>query len=674
MEILKQRLQNLREILRQHEYQYHVLDQPTIPDAEYDRLIQELKELELSYPELITPDSPTQRVGSTPLPEFKQIPHSVPMLSLDNVFDKQEYLAFENRVHERLKYHEALTFCCELKLDGVAVSLLYEEGLLVQASTRGDGTTGEDITANIRTVRTIPLRLSGENIPQRLEVRGEVFMFHRGFERLNQQALLRGEKVFANPRNAAAGSLRQLDPRITAKRPLAFFCYGVGLVADGVLPTSHWQRLIQFKAWGLPVSEYTRLCTGSSEVLAFYHQIAQQRASLGFDIDGIVIKVDSLLLQEKLGFSSRAPRWATAFKFPAQEQMTVLKEVEFQVGRTGAITPVARLEPVVLAGVTVSNATLHNAAEINRLGLKMGDTVIVRRAGDVIPKIVAVVETLRPIDAVEIHFPISCPVCGSHIERTGKEAIARCTGGLFCIAQRKEALKHFVSRRAMDVDGLGEKLIEQLVDKEHVATPADLFRLDLTVLTTLDRMGTKSAQNLLSALNKAKQTTFARFLFALGIREVGETTAANLATYFGSLPALQHADIEELKKIPDVGKVVAKHVFNFMREKHNLHVIEALLSPEIGIYWPAPASDTTQKNQGFFTGKTVVLTGVLHVMSRDEAKIRLTDQGARVSGSVSSKTDLVIAGENAGSKLVKAKELGIEVMDEANMLAHLSST
>ncbi|MGL4861311.1 MAG: NAD-dependent DNA ligase LigA, partial [Enterobacteriaceae bacterium] len=465
---LNQQIQSLRTQLREYEYQYHVLDDPTVPDAEYDRLMAELRELEKSHPELITADSPTQRVGAAPLSEFRQIRHEVPMLSLDNVFDQESYEAFDKRIHERLHQEQPLTFCCEFKLDGLAVSLLYEQGELIQAATRGDGTTGEDITSNVRTIRAIPLRLRGENIPRRLEIRGEVFMSHTGFNRLNEEAQRKGEKVFANPRNAAAGSLRQLDPRITAKRPLSFFCYGVGQVEQGSLPDSHWQRLQLFKQWGLPVSDQVRLCRGSSEVLAFYQQTQEQRERLDFDIDGVVIKVDALELQEQLGFVARAPRWAVAFKFPAQEQMTVLKDVEFQVGRTGAITPVARLEPVQVAGVVVSNATLHNADEIARLGLRIGDSVIIRRAGDVIPQVTAVVEARRPADSREIHFPVSCPVCGSHIERIEGEAIARCSGGLFCPAQRKEALWHFVSRRALDVDGMGVKIIEQLVDREYV--------------------------------------------------------------------------------------------------------------------------------------------------------------------------------------------------------------
>ncbi|MBX9496163.1 NAD-dependent DNA ligase LigA [Yersinia enterocolitica] len=671
MESIIQQINQLRTSLRHHEHLYHVLDAPEIPDAEYDRLMQQLRELEAQHPELITNDSPTQRVGAAPLDAFEQVKHEVPMLSLDNVFDEESYLAFDKRVHDRLKRADPLTFCCELKLDGLAVSLLYEDGELVRAATRGDGTTGENITANVRTIRAIPLRLQGDKLPRRVEVRGEVFMPLAGFEQLNDEARRKGGKVFANPRNAAAGSLRQLDPRITAKRPLTFFCYGVGLLEGGELPRSHIQRLMQFKAWGLPVSERVKLCTGSEQVIAFYRQVEQDRGGLGFDIDGVVIKVDSLDLQEQLGFVARAPRWATAFKFPAQEQITQVREVEFQVGRTGAITPVARLEPVQVAGVIVSNATLHNADEIERLGLRIGDTVIVRRAGDVIPQVVGVVMDQRPQDAKEITFPEHCPVCGSDIERVEGEAVARCTGGLFCAAQRKEALKHFVSRRALDVDGMGDKIIEQLVEKQYVENPADLFTLTAGKLTGLDRMGPKSAQNLIVALEKAKQTTFARFLYALGIREVGEATAANLAAHFRNLENLRAADIEALKSVPDVGEVVARHVVNFLGEEHNQKVIEAL---EKVITWPEPQQIIAEEIDSPFAGKTVVLTGSLTILSRDEAKDRLAALGAKVSGSVSKKTDLVIAGEAAGSKLAKAQELGITVIDEAEMIRLLGES
>jgi DNA ligase (NAD+) len=667
MDSIEQQLNHLRTTLRHHEYLYHVQDNPEIPDAEYDRLMRELRKLEEAHPELITQDSPTQRVGAAPLSEFTQVRHEVPMLSLDNVFDEASYLAFNKRVQDRLKSSDALTFCCELKLDGLAVSLLYEDGVLVRAATRGDGTTGENITANVRTIRAIPLKLTGENIPRRVEVRGEVFLPQAGFEKINEEARRTGGKVFANPRNAAAGSLRQLDPRITAKRPLTFFCYGVGLLEGGELPASHMARLQQFKAWGLPVSDRIRLCSTPEEVLAFYHQVEADRPTLGFDIDGVVIKVDSLALQETLGFVARAPRWAVAFKFPAQEQMTTVRDVEFQVGRTGAITPVARLEPVQVAGVLVSNATLHNADEIERLGLRIGDRVVIRRAGDVIPQVVGVVESERPEDTQEIIFPTHCPVCGSDVERVEGEAVTRCTGGLICGAQRKEALKHFVSRRALDVDGMGDKIIDQLVEKEYVHTPADLFKLTAGKLTGLDRMGPKSAQNTVDALEKAKETTFARFLYALGIREVGEATAAGLAAHFGTLDALAAASIDDLQKVSDVGIVVATHTFNFFAEESNREVIRQLRE-EAGVRWPDPVVVKAEEIDSPFAGKTVVLTGSLSILSRDEAKDRLTALGAKVAGSVSKKTDLVIAGEAAGSKLVKAQELGIQVIDEAEMI------
>ncbi|MCS3431829.1 NAD-dependent DNA ligase LigA [Klebsiella sp. BIGb0407] len=671
MDSIEKQLTRLRATLRHHEYLYHVLDNPEIPDAEYDRLIRELRELESLHPELVTPDSPTQRVGAAPLSEFTQIRHEVPMLSLDNVFDETSYLAFNKRLQDRLKTTEAVTLCCELKLDGLAVSLLYEEGVLVRAATRGDGTTGENITANVRTIRAIPLKLRGENIPRRLEVRGEVFLPQAGFEKINEEARRTGGKIFANPRNAAAGSLRQLDPRVTAKRPLTFFCYGVGLLEGGTLPGSHYARLQQFKTWGLPVSSRTRLCHSPEEVLSFYQQVEAERPTLGFDIDGVVIKVDSLELQETLGFVARAPRWAVAFKFPAQEEMTWVRDVEFQVGRTGAITPVARLEPVQVAGVMVSNATLHNADEIDRLGLRIGDKVVIRRAGDVIPKVVGVVESARPENTQEIIFPTHCPVCGSDVERVEGEAIARCTGGLICGAQRKESLKHFVSRRALDVDGMGDKIIDQLVDKEYVHTPADLFELTPGKLTVLERMGPKSAQNVVNALQKAKETTFARFLYALGIREVGEATAAGLAAHFGTLDALIAADVDQLQTVPDVGIVVATHVFNFFAEESNREVIRQL-TEKAGVHWPAPVVVNAEEIDSPFAGKTVVLTGSLSLMARDEAKDRLAALGAKVAGSVSKKTDLVIAGEAAGSKLAKAQELGITVIDEAEMIRLLS--
>ena len=665
---LQQQIDKLRQDLRRYEYEYHVLDNPTIPDAEYDRLFHQLKALEAAHPELITADSPTQRVGAKPLSGFAQIRHEIPMLSLDNAFSDEEFYAFVKRIEDRLiRLPEPLTFCCEPKLDGLAVSILYVNGVLTQAATRGDGTTGEDITANIRTIRNIPLQLLMDNPPARLEVRGEVFMPHAGFERLNQQALEKGEKTFANPRNAAAGSLRQLDPKITSKRPLVLNAYGIG-IAEGVdLPNTHYDRLQWLKTIGIPVNPEIRLCNGTDEVLDFYRDIQNKRSSLGYDIDGTVLKINDIALQEKLGFISKAPRWAIAYKFPAQEELTRLNDVEFQVGRTGAITPVAKLEPVFVAGVTVSNATLHNGDEIERLDIAIGDTVVIRRAGDVIPQIIGVLHDRRPADARPIVFPETCPVCDSAIVRIEGEAVARCTGGLFCAAQRKEAIKHFVSRKAMDIDGVGGKLIEQLVDRELIHTPADLFKLDLTTLTRLDRMGAKSAENALASLEKAKNTTLARFIFALGIREVGEATALNLANHFKTLEALQNADLEALQQVPDVGEVVANRILAFWHEPHNVAVVNDLIAQ--GVHWDDV--EVKEVGENLFKGKTVVLTGTLTQMGRNEAKALLQDMGAKVSGSVSAKTDFVIAGDAAGSKLTKAQELGVTVLTEEEFLAQI---
>ena len=665
---LQQQIDKLRQDLRRYEYEYHVLDNPTIPDAEYDRLFHQLKALEAAHPELITADSPTQRVGAKPLSGFAQIRHEIPMLSLDNAFSDEDFYAFVKRIEDRLiRLPNPLTFCCEPKLDGLAVSILYVNGVLTQAATRGDGTTGEDITANIRTIRNIPLQLLMDNPPARLEVRGEVFMPHEGFERLNQQALEKGEKTFANPRNAAAGSLRQLDPKITSKRPLVLNAYGIG-IAEGVdLPNTHYDRLQWLKSIGIPVNPEIRLCNGTDEVLDFYRDIQNKRSALGYDIDGTVLKINDIALQEKLGFISKAPRWAIAYKFPAQEELTRLNDVEFQVGRTGAITPVAKLEPVFVAGVTVSNATLHNGDEIERLDIAIGDTVVIRRAGDVIPQIIGVLHDRRPADARPIVFPETCPVCDSAIVRIEGEAVARCTGGLFCAAQRKEALKHFVSRKAMDIDGVGGKLIEQLVDRELIHTPADLFKLDLTTLTRLERMGAKSAENALASLEKAKNTTLARFIFALGIREVGEATALNLANHFKTLEALQNADLEALQQVPDVGEVVANRILAFWHEPHNVAVVNDLIAQ--GVHWDDV--EVKEVGENLFKGKTVVLTGTLTQMGRNEAKALLQDMGAKVSGSVSAKTDFVIAGDAAGSKLTKAQELGVTVLTEEEFLAQI---
>ena len=666
---IQTQIDNLRKTLRQYEYEYHVLDNPTVPDSEYDRLFHQLKALELEHPEFLTSDSPTQRVGAKPLSGFSQIRHEIPMLSLDNAFSDEEFNAFVKRIEDRLiVLPKPLTFCCEPKLDGLAVSILYVNGVLTQAATRGDGTTGEDITANIRTIRNIPLQLLTDNPPARLEVRGEVFMPHAGFERLNEYALEHGEKTFANPRNAAAGSLRQLDPNITSKRPLVLNAYGIG-IAEGVeLPNTHYARLQWLKSIGIPVNPEIRLCNGTNEVLDFYRDIQNKRSSLGYDIDGTVLKINDIALQNELGFISKAPRWAIAYKFPAQEELTVLNDVEFQVGRTGAITPVAKLEPVFVAGVTVSNATLHNGDEIERLNIAIGDTVVIRRAGDVIPQIIGVLHERRPDNAKPIIFPTNCPVCDSQIIRIEGEAVARCTGGLFCAAQRKEALKHFVSRKAMDIDGIGGKLIEQLVDRELIHTPADLFKLDLTTLTRLERMGAKSAENALNSLEKAKSTTLARFIFALGIREVGEATALNLANYFKTLDALKDADLEQLQQVPDVGEVVANRIFVFWREAHNVAVVDDLIAQ--GVHWETV--EVKEASENFFKDKTVVLTGTLTQMGRNEAKSLLHQLGAKVSGSVSSKTDFVIAGDAAGSKLAKAQELNIRVLTEDEFLEQVN--
>ncbi|MCO6552601.1 MAG: NAD-dependent DNA ligase LigA [Gilliamella sp.] len=669
-DIAKQ-LTSLRNLIRHHEYCYYVLDTPEIPDAEYDKLIKQLQTLEQQNPDLITPDSPTQRVGGSPLAQFASIKHEMPMLSLDNVFDDVSFIAFNKRVKDRLHLSDAeqVEYCCELKLDGLAVSLLYENGRFIQAATRGDGSTGEDITANVKTIKTIPLVLRGDNIPSRLEVRGEVFITHKGFEKLNVDAEKRNERVFANPRNAAAGSLRQLDPKITAKRPLAFFCYGVGIFEGATLPDTHYDRLMQFKAWGLPVSNKIQKRQGAQAALDYFKLIGEQRMSLDFDIDGVVIKVNSIELQDELGFVARAPRWATAFKFPAQEEVTKLNKVDFQVGRTGAITPVARLEPVSVAGVIVSNATLHNSDEIIRLGIREGDYVTIRRAGDVIPKIVAVIVDRRPADTKEIIFPTHCPICGSQIVRDEGAAISRCAGGLICPAQRKEALKHFVSRRAMNVDGMGEKIIEQLVDKEYVKTPADLYKLNLPTLCSLDKIGEKSANNLLKALEVSKNTTLSRFIFALGIPNVGEVTAENLVNQLGSLSAIENASLEKLQSVNEIGAVIAESIIDFFQEPHNRNVIEQLTSNEVGIHWQdvIPQVQEIAINSPF-SGKTVVLTGTLSVLTRDEAKDKLKQLGAKVTGSVSKNTDLVIAGEAAGSKLNKAQELGIKVIDEQELI------
>jgi DNA ligase (NAD+) len=658
--------ESLRQQLREHNHRYYVLDDPLVSDSEYDRLMMRLRAIEQAHPEFLDPDSPTQRIGGEAVAAFAQIRHELPMLSLDNVFNEEELRAFDKRLRERLGEPAVIDYCCEPKLDGVAVSILYEAGRLLRAATRGDGSTGEDITANVRTIESVPLRLRGDAVPPRIEVRGEVYIAHAGFERLNRDAARAGEKSFVNPRNAAAGSLRQLDARITARRPLEFCAYGVGVLETAAPPATQSAMLALLRVLGLRTSPEIALASGADGCLAYYRQLGMRRASLGYDIDGVVFKVDRIELQQRLGFVSRAPRWAVAHKFPAQEESTRLLGVDFQVGRTGAITPVARLQPVFVGGVTVSNATLHNMDEVRRLGLMIGDTVIVRRAGDVIPQVVRVIAQLRGPDAVAVELPHVCPVCGSPVEQSEGEVVSRCSGGLVCAAQQKETMRHFASRRAMDVDGLGERLIEQLVDHGLARNVADIYHLDRAALAALDRMGGKSADNLLAAIERSKSTTLQRFLFALGIREVGEATALALARHFGTLDAVLTADAEALQQVPDVGPVVAGHIAAFLGVADNRALIERLLAS--GIHWPVverPAIDAP------LAGRVVVLTGTLESMSRDRAAALLAGLGAKVSGSVSARTQLVIAGPGAGSKLERAAALGIETWDESRLLQFL---
>lgn len=659
----RQRASALRELLNHHSYQYYVLDQPEIPDVEYDRLYRELQQLEQQFPELISSDSPTQRVGDTPLDAFSQVKHEIPMLSLDNVFNEEELAAFYKRIKDRLNLESSIEFAAEPKLDGLAVSLLYEKGMLVRAGTRGDGTTGEDVTQNIRTIHSVPLHLQGEDYPRLLEVRGEVFMPKAGFAKLNQTAKKNGEKVFANPRNAAAGSLRQLDPKIAASRPLAMYCYSVGKVEGMDDIHTHSDMLNALLKWGLPLCKERSVVNDVEGCLEYFKKISAMRDSLPYDIDGIVYKVNSLDWQKQLGFVAKAPRWAIAHKFPAQEEITVVKKVEFQVGRTGAVTPVARLEPVFVGGVTVSNATLHNMDEVERKDVRVGDTVIVRRAGDVIPEVVSVVPGSRQKGARKIKLPEHCPVCNSDIVREQGEAVARCSGGLFCQAQRKESIKHYASRKAMDIDGLGDKLVEQLVDEKLIDHVDDLYTLTEEQLSSLERMGDKSAKNLIEALEKSRHTSLERFIYALGIREVGEATAMSLANYFGSLENLLAASMDELQQVPDVGPVVASHIEHFLHQNHNLEVIKKLRSA--GVYWDAV--EIVSENEQSLSGNTYVVTGTLSDMSRDEVKRLLQAKGAKVTGSVSKKTTAVIAGENPGSKISKAEQLGIEIINEQGL-------
>lgn len=665
---IEQQVQQLSELLENYNYQYYVLDEPTVPDAEYDRIFKQLQQLETNHPILKLASSPTQKVGGAALSKFEQVIHKLPMLSLDNVFDSEQLDDFMQRALDKSTLSET-AFCIEPKLDGLAASIIYENGVLIQAATRGDGTSGENVTENVKTIANLPLKLRGENIPALLEVRGEVFMLKAGFEKLNKGLIDAGEKAFVNPRNAAAGSLRQLDSKVAASRPLAFYCYAVG-VFEGELANSQYQRIEQLKGWGLPVSSEVKRVIGASACHDFYDKIAQKRASLAYEIDGVVYKVDDLSLQQKMGFVARAPRWATAYKFPAEEAITVIENVEFQVGRTGAITPVAKLKPVFVGGVTVSNATLHNKDEIERLGILIGDVVVVRRAGDVIPQVARVVLEQRDLQLTkEIVFPTTCPICDSEVARIEGEAITRCTGGLYCEAQRKQAIKHFASRKALDVDGLGDKLVDLLVDHQLIKDPSQLFSLSIEQLSSLPRMGETSAKKLLNSLQVSKKTTLARFLYCLGIREVGEATAANLANHYKTLEAVQNAEIESLKSVNDVGDIVAKHIYYFFRQDHNLEVVTALLNA--GIHWPDIKS--VDASELSLLGKTFVITGSFDAISRNDIKAGLQALGAKVAGSVSKNTNTLVAGAAAGSKLAKATELGLEILDEAKILQLLAS-
>jgi DNA ligase (NAD+) len=650
----------LREELELHNYLYHVLDAPQITDQAYDRMFRRLQELEQEFPQLVSPDSPTQRVGSAPADHFEPVVHEVAMLSLANAFDDDEMLDFDRKLRERLEQEGELVYCAEPKLDGLAVSLLYEAGELVRAATRGDGRSGENITANVRTIKSIPLSLRGDAIPPRIEVRGEVYMEIEALAQLNRAQLNAGAKVFANPRNAAAGSLRLLDSRITASRPLTFCCYGIGQ-SDGVdLPASQYEQMLYLRDLGFPISRLMERPGSIVDCLEYYRRIMTAREQLAFDIDGVVFKLDDVALQREAGFVSRAPRWAIAYKFPAQEVMTRLLDVDFQVGRTGALTPVARLEPVAVGGVMVSNATLHNMDEIERKDVRIGDVVILRRAGDVIPEIVAPVVQQRSGELELPKMPSHCPVCGSEVLQQSGQAAYRCVGGLFCAAQRKEAIKHYASRKALDIEGLGDKLVEQLIEQGLIASVADLYGLTLEQLSELERMAEKSAQNLLAALDKSKTTTLARFIYALGIREVGEATAEALAQYFADITPLFDVDVETLQRVEDVGPVVADNIRHFFDQRENRDVVERLLQQ--GVNWPQ--SDASGQQEQTLVGNTYVISGSLEGMSRDQAASLLKARGARVSGSVSAKTTALIAGESPGSKLAKAEALGVEIIDQ----------
>jgi DNA ligase (NAD+) len=657
------RVAELKETLERYNYRYHALDDPEVPDAEYDRLMLELRALETQHPGLLTPDSPTQRVGAAPVAAFGAVKHRLPMLSLDNAFSEDDVRDFDRRIRERLDREGPIRYAAEPKLDGLAVSARYENGVFVQGATRGDGETGEDITVNLRTIKALPMKVRADRPPRVLEVRGEVFMPLAGFERFNREAIARGEKSFVNPRNAAAGSLRQLDPRLTAARPLDLFIYALGIVEGGELPAHHSAILQALRHWGFKICPQSRVVEGADGCLDYYREMGTLRSKLPYQIDGVVYKVDDLDLQRQLGFISRAPRWAIAHKFPAEEALTTVRGIEFQVGRTGALTPVARLEPVFVGGVTVSNATLHNMDELTRKDVRVGDTVIVRRAGDVIPEVVKVLLERRVADARLVTLPTHCPVCGSPVVREADQAVARCTGRLICPAQRKEEIKHFASRRALDIQGLGDKLMEQLVDGDWVRTPADLFELKTEQLATLERMGEKSAQKLQAAILASKHTTLPRFLYALGMRDVGEATALALAQHFGEISALRQASEDEIQRVPDVGPVVAKNVAAYFRDPGNAAVVDRLIAN--GITWPAPAPVSSDAKLG---GKTFVLTGTLQALTREAAEEAIVQLGGKVSGSVSKKTHYVVVGADAGSKLKKAEQLGIAVLDEAAFL------
>jgi DNA ligase (NAD+) len=657
--------EQLREQLNTHNHRYYVLDDPSVTDSQYDSLFSQLQALEKQYPQLQDAQSPTQRVGGAVLSAFDSVKHVVPMLSLSNAFGLNELQAFDKRLHDRLKTTEKIKFACEPKLDGLAVSLRYEDGVFKQAATRGDGATGEDITENCRTIKSIPLKLHGANIPKVLEVRGEVFMPLAGFKKLNAKAQAQDGKVFANPRNAAAGSLRQLDSNVTATRPLDMHCYGIGEMSQ-VIATNHGDLIAKLASFGFKTSPEIKVVDSVEDCEAYYQALLARRHELDYEIDGVVIKVNDFSIQETLGFISRAPRWAIAYKFPAAEEMTTILAVEFQVGRTGALTPVARLKPVFVGGVTLSNATLHNMDEIARKDVRIGDTVIVRRAGDVIPEVVKPVIEKRPDNAELIVAPKVCPVCDSDVEQVEGVAALRCSGGLYCRAQRKEAIKHFASRKALDIEGLGDKLVEQLVDEGLIKTIADLFSLTLDQLSRLDRMAEKSAQNLLDSLAKAKLTTLNRFIFSLGIREVGEASALSLAQHFGELSKITQASEEDLLAVPDIGPVAVQNLQHFFNETHNKEIIESLLVA--GIHWP---EIEVASNDSAVFGKTFVVTGTLSTMSRDQAKQKLQSLGAKVAGSVSKKTDFLVAGEAAGSKLEKARDLGVVILNDQEFLEFL---